>query len=189
VEHPVRLELDDELGRTRLTVAFRIILAIPHLIWLSLWGIVAFLAVIVSWFATLIRGETPLGLHNFIAQYLRYSTHVTGYLVFLADPYPGFMGDQPYGADLYVAPPAPQNRWVTAFRIILGIPAMIVAQILRYLVAVLAVIAWFVCLFAGFMPLGLRNLLAWTVRFGLQTTAYMGLLTERYPSFSTDIHQ
>jgi hypothetical protein len=48
VEHPIRLSVTDDLRRTRLTVAFRLILAIPHLIWLALWGIVVFFAVIVS---------------------------------------------------------------------------------------------------------------------------------------------
>ena len=39
--HPIRLILSDDLSRTRLTVFFRLILAIPHLIWLGLWGIAA----------------------------------------------------------------------------------------------------------------------------------------------------
>ena len=59
VPHPIRLVVSDDLKRTRLTVFFRLILVIPHLIWLSLWGIVVYLAVIVSWFATLFAGRTP----------------------------------------------------------------------------------------------------------------------------------
>lgn len=184
--HPIRLTLSDDLSRTRLTVFFRLILAIPHLIWLGLWGIVVSLAVIVSWFATLFAGRTPEGLHNFIAQYLRYSTHVYGYLLFLADPFPGFLGDRDYPSDLVVAPAAPQNRWKTAFRLILAIPAAIVTSVLQYLVYVIAVISWFACLFTGAMPLGLRNLSAWVVRFNAQTNGYIFLLTDRYPSFSTD---
>ena len=184
--HPIRLTLSDDLTRNRLTVAFRLILAIPHLVWLALWGIVVYLAVIVSWFATLFAGQTPLGLHNFIAQYLRYTTHVHGYLLFLADPYPGFMGDRPYPVDLVIAPPAPQNRWVTAFRLILAIPALVVNGVLSYLIYVVAIISWFACLFTGAIPLGLRNLSAWVVRFGAQTTGYVSLLTDRYPDFSTD---
>jgi hypothetical protein len=186
VRHPIRLALSDDLRRNRLTVFFRLILVIPHLIWLTLWGIVVFFAVIASWFATLFAGQTPLGLHDFIAQYIRYSTQVYGYLLFLADPYPGFMGDQPYGADLEVDPPAPQNRWITAFRIILAIPASIVSSVLSYLMYVIAIISWFACLFTGAMPLGLRNLTAWIVRFNAQTHGYLALLTDRYPSFSTD---
>ena len=187
VPHPIRLVLSDDLKRTRLTVFFRLILVIPHLIWLSLWGIVVYFAIIVSWFATLFAGQTPLGLHNFIAQYMRYLTQVYGYLLFLADPYPGFMGDRAYPSDLEVDPPAPQNRWITGFRAILAIPAVIVAEVLGYLVTVVAIIAWFACLFTGEMPLGMRNLTAWIVRFTMQTHGYVGLLTDRYPSFSTDL--
>ena len=88
--------------------------------------------------------------------------------------------------DLRIAPPEPQNRWITAFRIILAIPALIVAQVLGYLVQVLAIISWVVCLVTGAMPLGLRDLTAWIVRFGAQTHGYVALLTDRYPSFSTD---
>lgn len=189
MSHPIQLVVSDDLKRTRLTVAFRLILAIPHFIWLALWGVVAQLAVIVSWFATLFAGTTPAGLHNFIAQYTRYTTQVLGYVLFLADPYPGFLGDQPYAADLVVAPPAPQNRWKTGFRLILAIPAVIVTGVLRYLLAVIALIAWFACLFTGAMPLGLRNITAWIVRFTQQTNAYVSLLTDRYPSFSTDISE
>jgi len=184
--HPISLTLSDDLERNRLTVLVRLILVIPHLIWLSLWGIVVFFAVIISWFATLFAGTTPIGLHNFIAQYLRYAVQVYGYLLFLADPYPGFLGDRPYPADLVVAPPEPQNRWVTGFRGILVIPALIVAQILGYLIEIVAVIAWIVCLATGRMPLGLRDLTAWVVRFTAQTHGYASMLTDRYPNFSTD---
>lgn len=186
MDHPITLSFTDDLRRTRLTVAFRLILAIPHLIWLTIWGIAVYLAVIVSWFATLFAGTTPQGLHDFIAQYLRYYTHVAGYLLFIADPYPGFLGDQPYDADLSIAPPAPQNRWITAFRIIVGIPAMIVAAVLWYVVEVVSIISWFVCLFTGSMAEGLRNLSAWILRFNQQTHGYMMLLTDRYPNFGTD---
>lgn len=186
MEHPIRLSVAEDLARNRLTVAFRLILAIPHLVWLALWGIVVGLAVIVSWFATLFAGQTPRGLHDFIAQYLRYNAQVSGYLLFLADPYPGFLGDRPYPADLHIDPPAPQNRWKTGFRLILAIPALIVAEVLGYLVYVLAIISWFACLFTGAMPIGLLNLTAWVVRFTSQTYGYVALLTDRYPNFSPD---
>jgi hypothetical protein len=185
-QHPIQVTVSDDLRRNRLTVAFRLILAIPHIVWLALWGIAASLAVIVSWFATLITGRTPDALHEFLAQYLRYSVHVSGYLTFLGDAYPGFVGDRPYAADLSVAPPQPQDRWKTAFRIILAIPVLIVAQVLSYLQQLVALISWFACLFTGAMPLGLRNLAGWIVRFNAQAYGYVMLLTERYPSFSPE---
>ncbi len=36
--HPIRLVVTDDLQRNRLTSFFRLILAIPHLIWLALWA-------------------------------------------------------------------------------------------------------------------------------------------------------
>jgi hypothetical protein len=37
--HPIRLIVTDDLRRSRLTVFFRLLLAIPHFVWLLLWGI------------------------------------------------------------------------------------------------------------------------------------------------------
>ena len=54
--HPIRMVVEDDLARSRLTVFFRLLLAIPHLIWLTLWGIAIFLAAILSWFIVLILG-------------------------------------------------------------------------------------------------------------------------------------
>jgi Domain of unknown function (DUF4389) len=186
MDHPIQLSVTDDLRRNRLTVAFRWLLVIPHAIWLAIWGIAVFFAVIISWFATLFAGTTPQGLHDFIAQYLRYSTHVNGYLYFLADPYPGFLGDRPYDADLTIAPPARQNRWITGFRLILAIPALIVLYVLGILQSVLWLIAWVVGIFMGAIPLGMRNLIAWIIRFTQQTSGYLMLLMDRYPSFSTE---
>lgn len=182
--HPIRLVVSDDLLRSRLTVFFRPILAIPHFIWVILWGIVALIAVIVAWFATLFAGRCPDGLHNFVARYLRYGTHVNGYVYLIANPYPKFMGEPGYPVDLEVDPPAPQNRWVTAFRVILAIPALIVANILQQVMQIVAFLGWFACLALGRMPKGMRDLEAYCLRYSQQTFGYLFLLTSRYPSFS-----
>lgn len=184
-DHPVQLEVTDDLKRNRLTSFFRLILAIPHFIWAGLWGIAALLAVVVSWFTTLATGQTPQGLHDFIARYLRYSTHTNAYLYLVADPFPAFTPEAGYPIDLHIAPPAPQRRVVTAFRIILAIPVLVVATVLGYLLQVLAIISWFTAVFTAKVPLGVRNLSAWCLKFTMQTYAYAGLLTERYPSFDS----
>src|SRR5207248_2635194 len=84
-----RLVDSADLQRTRLTVFFRLILAIPLMLWAVLWAVVAVLAYIVNWFATLFMGQSPDGLHNFLATFLRYTTHARAYLLLVADPYPG----------------------------------------------------------------------------------------------------
>jgi hypothetical protein len=187
--HPIRLVVNDDLRRNRLTVFFRLILAIPHLIWFALWGIVALLAGIANWFATLVKGQSPDGLHNFIATYVRYQTHVYSYVLLIADPFPGFGGQPGYPIDLEIDLPQPQNRWTVAFRLILAIPAFIVSGIMGYLNRALAVFSWFVALVLGRVPEGLRNFAAFALRYEQQTTGYAYLLTGRYPSFNVSVSE
>jgi hypothetical protein len=187
--HPIRLVVNDDLQRNRLTVFFRLLLAIPHLIWVGLWGIVAALAALANWVATLVTGKSPEGLHNFLATFLRYQTHVYAYVLLIADPFPGFGGQPGYPIDLEIASPQPQNRWTVAFRLILAIPAFIVSGILGYLNRALAIFSWFVAVFMGRVPEGLRNFAAFAVRYEQQTAGYALLLTERYPSFNVGVSE
>ncbi len=187
--HPIRLVVTDDLQRNRLTVFFRLIVAIPHLIWVSLWGVVAVLAALANWFATLIKGESPTGLHNFLATYLRYQTHVYAYVLLVANPFPDFGGKPGYPIDIEVDSAQPQNRWTVAFRLILAIPAFIIAGILGYLNRALAVFSWFVALVMGRLPEGLRNFAAFALRYEQQTLGYALLLTGRYPSFNISVSE
>ena len=184
-DHPVRLVVTDDLRRNRLTVFFRLILAIPHLVWYVLWSVVAAFAILVNWVATLINGSSPEGLHKFLAAWVRYSTHLTAYLYLVADPFPGFRGRfGTYPVDLEIDGPEPQNRWKTGFRFILAIPALILMSVLQYVIQIIGFLGWFVCLALGRMPQGMRDLSAYCLRFQAQTYAYAAVLTDRYPSLS-----
>jgi uncharacterized membrane protein (DUF485 family) len=184
-DHPVRLVVTDDLRRNRLTVFFRLILAIPHLVWYVLWSVVAAFAILVNWVATLINGSSPEGLHKFLAAWVRYSTHLTAYLYLVADPFPGFRGRLgTYPVDLEIDGPEPQNRWKTGFRFILAIPALILMSVLQYVIQIIGFLGWFVCLALGRMPQGMRDLSAYCLRFQAQTYAYAAVLTDRYPSLS-----
>jgi Domain of unknown function (DUF4389) len=186
--HPIRLVVNDDLQRTRLTVFFRLILAIPLILWALLWGAITLLAGIVNWFATLFTGRSPDGLHNFLATYLRYSTHVRAYVLLIANPYPGFTGKLgTYPIDLEVDPPAPQSRLTVFFRIILAIPALFVTNIMSNLSQLLAVFSWFIALVTGRVPEGIRNFAALALRIETQTYGYLMLVTGKYPSFNVGI--
>lgn len=188
--HPIRLVVNDDLERTRLTVFFRLILAIPLLLWAVLWAVIAVLAYIVNWFATLFTGQSPEGLHNFLATFLRYTTHVRAYTLLVADPYPPFTGREgTYPIDLEVDPPQRQNRWTVFFRGILALPALLLSNILSQVNQLLAVFSWFIALVTGRVPEGLRNFAALAMRIETQTYAYALLLTGRYPSFNVGIEE
>ncbi len=180
-DHPINVVATDDLRRSRLTVFFRYLLVIPHQIWLALWGFAAMFAHLINWFATLIMGRSPEGLHNFLAGYTRYSVHVSAYGNLLANPFPGFSSNDPYPVTAEIAPPEKQNRLITFFRSLLGIPAFFLAFILQIPLALIALVGWFACLIMGRMPASFERLGLYCVQYNVRTNAYSMLLTERYP--------
>jgi hypothetical protein len=183
--HPIGLIVEDDLRRNRLTVFFRLLLAIPQFIWLYFFGIVVAVVLVVAWVVALFLGRVPDGLHNFIARYQRASTHVNAYVLLLADPWPPFLGEPgTYPIDLRVDPPQPQSRLTVFFRLLLAIPAFLLAYVFRIVNTLVAVLGWFYCLAMGRMHQGMRDLSAWMFAFEMQTYAYVSLLTGRYPSFA-----
>jgi len=185
-EHPVRLVGDPhDLRRSRVTVFFRLLIAIPHIIWLALWGIAVIFAIIANWFVILFRGTPARPLHRFVAAYLRQRLHVVSFLTLTANPFPGFVGEYGrYPLDLELPGPAPQNRWETFFRIFLAIPALLVSGALGGALFWCALWTWFYALARGSAPWGLRNLAAYALRYDAQTVSYLLLLTDTYPHAS-----
>jgi hypothetical protein len=194
--HPVRIVVtDDDLSRSRLTVFFRLFLAIPHYIWAFLLGSVVGLLVVVNWFILLITARTPDGIHAFVAGYIRYLTHLEAYFLIAANPYPGFylLGSDTYPIDLEVDPPEQQNRWKTFFRLFLAIPAILIGSALLWggprggsyaaggLAFGIAFLVWWAALFRARSPRGLRDLLVYCLGYSAQVSAYVFLVTDRYP--------
>ncbi len=192
----VRALVYDDLRRSRLTVAFRLVLAIPHLLWMSIWGSVVLLISPVQWVATLIRGRPIEGLHEMFGMFVRYTTHVYAYVALAGNRFPGFLGEKWYDIDVEIPPPRRQNRWTVGFRFILGIPAFFLMTALvgggasgspygfALSLGVLTVVAffgWFAALVRGRMPSGMRDLAVYAVSYGAQTWAYGLLLTDKYP--------
>ena len=187
-EHPIRVPAPaDDLRRNRLLVLFRILLAIPHFVWLTIWGIGAFIVVVFGWFAALFVGRLPQGWHNFLAAYVRYWTHVTSFIYVLGGPFPGFLGRPgSYPVDPQIDPPQPQSRWKTLFRVFLAIPAFILGSGFSTVMLVASIGAWWASLITARIPEGLHQLLGWAVRYQAQLYGYVGLLTDRYPYTGPD---
>jgi hypothetical protein len=94
--YPVRLAVGS--GRlNRLTVLFRIILAIPAAIMSTLLTSgFTIIVVFIAWLTALIAGRLPTPLHQAFAAVLRYTIRNYGYLYLLTGDYPaGLFGDQP----------------------------------------------------------------------------------------------
>jgi hypothetical protein len=200
----VRIVVTDDLRRSRVTVLFRFFLAVPHLVWIGLWGGVVYgqlewsggaeagaaaaLAVGtagLAWFVTLFGAYLWPELHAFHTRFLRWSTHLGAYLTLLADPWPRLDARDAYPIDVAIDPPLRQNRWKTFFRLVLAIPAIVFSFVLFVVLFVIAFTGWFVCLILGRMPKGMRDLGAYCLRFQAQTSAYLIFLTDRYPAIGS----
>src|SRR5690606_29080072 len=85
------LRLDEPVGpRNRLSVAFRFLLALPHLILLFLLSCAWALTSVIAWLAILFTGRYPEALYRFGVGVLGWNMRVESYLLLLHDAYPPF---------------------------------------------------------------------------------------------------
>lgn len=92
--YPVELEIDGPpRDRDRLRVAFRIVLALPHLVVIWALGVAWAITTAIAWFAILLTGRYPTGLYGFGVGVLRWNLRVEAYLLLLHDGYPPFSLD------------------------------------------------------------------------------------------------
>ena len=89
--YPAAIDLvDPPEPRNRLTVAFRLFLAIPHFIVLFFILLAWTLTSVVAWFAILITGRYPQALYPFGVGALRWRLRLESYLLLMVDEYPPF---------------------------------------------------------------------------------------------------
>lgn len=198
--------------RNRMTVAFRPILAIPHLLivgapmalalgwgwqtepggtheWSAtggVFGAVAAVTAMISWFAILFTGNHPEGLRGLAEYYLRWRVRATAYVALLRDEYPPF-GDAPYPASLVLAPAdMPRDKVSVGFRLILILPHLLALCFLSAAWFCTTIIAWFAILFTGRYPEGLEEFAVGVLRWNTRVDAYALLLHDEYPPFRLD---
>jgi uncharacterized protein DUF4389 len=212
--HPVHIHVEPAYAeRNRLTVAFRIILAIPHLLLVggpvaAVWawtqstdggvtkhdwsagagalGAVAAVCALIAWFAILFTGRYPEGLRSLVTFYLRWRVRATAYVAMLRDEYPPF-GEGDYPASFEFVPlNGERNRVSVAFRPILIIPHLIVIWVLGIAWGLTSIIAWFAVLFTGEYPRALYHFALNVFQWNTRVEAYGLLLHDEYPPFSFD---
>ena len=89
--YPVDLEISKpEVPRDRLTVFFRLILALPHVIVVGFLGVAWAFTTAVGWAAILLTGRYPRTLYGFAIGVLAWSARVECYILLLRDEYPPF---------------------------------------------------------------------------------------------------
>jgi hypothetical protein len=166
----------------RITVLFRLILAIPIVVVAFFVGIAFVVVVVVAWFAALFMGRLPRWAHDFLCDVIRWYARIHAYLLLLTDRYPPFsFEDADFPVRPLMPPPGRLNRWAVLFRFVLLVPAAVFLQIVQYgLTFPLLFVAWVIVLFRGEMPSALYRPYAALVRYSLRFASYECMVTSEY---------
>lgn len=188
-DYPVRFWVDPPEGRrNRVTVAFRIILAVPILILVITIGTsgtngVLFIPVLLM---LLFRHKYPRWWFDWNRSMWRLENRVAAYFLLLRDEYPAIEEEQ--AVHLEVEYPDVQrdlNRALPLVKWFLAIPHLFLLFFLGLAAVVVTIVAWFAILFTGRHPKGMFDFVVGVMRWQNRVTAYaFALVTDRYPPFS-----
>ena len=206
VGYPVSVAAAPQIAdRDRLTTAFRILLALPHIILVGgagstalsigsgseisaggnagILGAIASVLAIVSWFTIVFSGRHVEGIREFTRFVLRWRARSIAYSMLLVDTYPPF-GDGEYPVTVRIMEPAgPRDRLSVGLRLLLVVPHIIVLFFLVCGWWVASVFAWAAILITKRYPQGLAAYSVGTLRWMVRVDAYLMLLVDDYPPF------
>jgi len=182
VSSPVEVRLGGPERQRRVTVLFRLILAIPQFVVLFLVSIAAFVVVVIGWFGALFTGRLPGFAEEFLDGFLRWETRYAAYLFFVTDRYPPF-SMQPsteYPVDFRVQT-GRLNRLSVLFRLVLVIPAAVVTAVLYHGLVIVSVVFWVATLVKGEPPRAFFDGAAAVIRYRARYAGFTYMLTSVYP--------
>jgi uncharacterized membrane protein len=182
--YPVQFSIEyPDRDLSRLTTAFRLIVAIPiGIVAAALNGSLLFLATLLM---VVFRQKYPRWWFDWNLELLRFENRIVAYLALMDDRYPSTDEHQAVTLD-FPYPDAKQglNRWLPLFKWLLAIPHYIVLFFLGIAALLMIVFAWFAILFTGRYPRGLFDFVLGVMRWGNRVAAYaFVLVTDRYPPF------
>ncbi|HTA10924.1 MAG TPA: DUF4389 domain-containing protein [Streptosporangiaceae bacterium] len=179
---PILVEFAAPARQRRLTVLLRGLLAIPHLVLLYALVFALEVVALIGWFVALFTGRLPAWAHAFSTGVLRWQTRVYAYLLMVTDVYPPFsLDDDAYPVRL-VARQAKLSRAAVLFRILLAVPAAIVAGVAGTGLALLSFFAWLIALVTGRLPAALHQGSAAIIRYLARYYGFFFMVTDKYPT-------
>jgi hypothetical protein len=167
----------------RLTTFFRFILAIPLFVFIWVYEIAAFVALIIAWFALVSTGRYPDGLYRFVSGFLRYYIRVVAYVLLAVDVYPPFGGGEYADYPVHVTIPERKphySRLKALLRFFYLIPMLILVYGLMIVLYVLVIVAWVAIVVSGRLPEFIATYAQFALGWLLKFQALALLLTENY---------
>lgn len=182
--HPVSFDVEYALERNRLTVFFRLLLAIPWILFGYVYALAAYVAALIAWFALLFTGRYPEGLYGFVAGFIRYAGRLSGFVALAADPFPPFGGgardDYPVRVEVAARQPS-YSRAKTFFKLVLYFPQALISYGTQALVGAGAFVTWWRVLFTGRQSATMHEALRVGLAYYLRSTSFLLLVTEAHP--------
>ncbi len=179
---PVRLRVDRPERRNRLTVFFRLLLAVPQLVVAAVLLVLGGIVAIPVWFGALALGRAPTPLRRFLGYVVAWNVRVQCYVALVTDAYPPWSGDAVgHPVEVELPPAGRLNRFAVLGRIVLILPAYVISAVVSGGLGLFLVFAWFAGVFAGRIPRAVTDALATSVRYQARLFAYGWLLTPTYP--------
>lgn len=181
---PVQVATAEPVPQRRATVAFRLILVIPHLFLLFFLAIAALAVAFLGWWGALFTGRLPEFAVNYLSGFMRWVLRYQAYVYLLTDAYPPFTLDDVPEYPVRLAIPERQrlNRAAVFFRYFLAIPAEIVVTVtLEGVLTIVLFVAWLITLVTGQLPRPLHQAFTALLRYQIRFYSYYWMLTPAYP--------
>jgi len=200
-KYPVSLNIDYSDKSNRITVLFRLFLAIPILIILALLTSSSYgteqaakevgrvYSVGIIFLPTLLmivfRRKYPKWWFDWNLALIKFSFRVASYLLLLRDEYPSTDEEQAVHVQIHYPDVEKElNQWLPLVKWLLIIPHFIVLCFITVGVIFCTLIAWFIILFIGSYPKSMFDFVVGSLRWILRVDAYAILLTtDEYPPF------
>ena len=199
VDYPTKLEVDYPESPSRVLALLGVIfflkalLLIPHLIVISILGLIATVVIWIGYLAVLITGSYPAGLFSFVLGVQRWGYRTNGWFAGFTDRYPPFSlgAAEDYGVRFEVDRPESSSRILALLgvlfffpKLVLLIPHLIILYFLGILTLVVVYIAYWAVLITGTYPRGLFDFAVGMMRWETRTDSWFIGFTDRYPPFS-----
>jgi len=166
----------------RLSIFFRLLIAIPFAVILALFEFVAFIAVVGAWFASLVTGRVPQGIQKFVTTFIQYYLEFLAYVLLLTARLPGLSNRVARGPRPELAiEQTDLNRVAVFFRLLLAIPAAIVGALFGIGTEFYVLAMWFVGIFTGRVPRSLHQSVALFARYQTRFFSYFWLMSPTQP--------
>lgn len=203
-KYPATLSIDYSDKSDRLSVFFRLLLAIPILIILSLLTSESYrtgntpqdvkhaysvgFVFIPTLLMIVFRKKYPRWWFDWNLALTKFCLRVASYMLLLRDEYPSTDEEQTVHVDIpYPDVEKQLNQWMPLVKWFLVIPHLIVLCFLFTAVIMCTVLVWFIILFTGNYPKSIFDFVVGVLRWYLRVAAYAILLTtDEYPPFSLE---